>query len=108
MANFHTHWVVRNVAGSSRFMRQCDCKSWIKHWRAATGSIRVVCARLSCGDIAVDGAHVQIIDGRSRKDWYIVPFCANCNRTRHKDWMYLKRDVIMVPIGMAVTCGRAN
>jgi hypothetical protein len=108
MANFNTHWVVRNTAGSSRFPRQCSCTSWIKHWKAATGSTRIVCARWSCGDKAVDGAHVQIMDGRASKEWYIVPFCADCNRSKHKDWMFLKRNVELVPIAPLDTCGRYN
>lgn len=51
---------------------------------------------------------MQIVDGRSNRQWFIVPFCANCNRSRHKDLMFVKRDVVMIAANQKITCGSAN
>lgn len=106
MANYNTHWVVRNLTGTS--INKCYCKSWIGHWRAVTNSRRGKCSRLGCGADAAVGAHVQIVDGRANNQWFIVPFCWGCNHYRNKDLMFIKRDVVMVSASIAVTCGNAD
>lgn len=106
MENYNSHWVVRNLRGTTK--NKCACKSWIAHWRAATRSQRAKCCRLSCNETAAVGAHVQIVDGRASGQWFIVPFCKSCNHYRNYDLMYIKRDVVMISANLALTCGSAN
>jgi hypothetical protein len=106
MANKNTHWVVRNINGTSK--NKCDCKSWITHWRLATHSKRVICAVLECNEKAKVGAHVMVVDGRTSAQWWIVPFCSKHNHYSNTDPMYLKMDVTLISANKQITCQRGE
>jgi hypothetical protein len=54
------------------------------------------------------GAHVQLIDGRIYRDWYIVPLCKGHNHYRNTELMFIKRSVEPVVAAVAQSCGRAD
>jgi hypothetical protein len=104
--NKNERFVVRNVAGSSR-SGTCKCGSWIAHWEKISGRKRPGrCAVDGCGGSVSDGAHVQSLDGRTDKKWWIAPTCTSCNRSRHKEGMGLAVSTILVLARKSGTCGR--
>ena len=106
MANRNTHYQVRNLNGTTK--NKCWCHSWIKHWRAVTGVNFPVCSVMGCSREGEVGAHVQVIDGRFYRSWYIVPFCRGHNHTSNTELMYLKRSSQLVSASVSLTCGHAN
>jgi hypothetical protein len=106
MPNKNSHWLVRNLNGTSK--NKCWCNSWIAHWVSVSGVNYPICAKFGCTRPGEVGAHVQIIDGRTYRDWYIVPLCKGHNHFSNTEPMFIKRSVELVQASVAQTCGQAN
>lgn len=106
MANRNTHYLVRNINGTSKI--KCWCRNWIAHWRSVTGKMTPTCSCLGCSRAGEVGAHVQIVDARFYREWYIVPLCKGHNHYRNTDTMFVKRSTELVPASVSQTCGRAD
>jgi len=70
---------IKNINGSSDSV--CRCGSWLKHWENSTGERSGVCAEVTCGKIASEGARVQKA-GNHDLSWYIIPLCAKHSALR--------------------------
>ena len=104
--NRNTHYAVRNINGTTK--NKCDCKSWLAHWRFASGSIRGVCAVVPCNNEAQVGAHVRIVDGRCYQSWWIVPFCKKHNHYRNTEEMFIDCRTVLISANVRVTCQRGD
>ena len=95
MPNMHTHYLVRNVIGTTG--RQCRCGYWLDHWdkHAGQNSRRKRCSAFGCSEPVADGAHVILLD--NLHDWsnYIVPLCSGCNHRGCDFW--INKNVVLVP-----------
>ena len=100
----NAHFCVRNLNGTSK--NQCECRSWLRHWKNYTGSGRTLCAVVPCGREAEVGGHVQIDDWRSDFSWWIVPLCKQHNHYRNTREMYLDKRTELVSANVARTCSR--
>jgi hypothetical protein len=85
--------IVGNVWGTSTRPR-CAHGSWIDHYYWLSGSRRMVCSILGCGNYVTLGAHVRPINIGTSEE-FIVPMCNSCN-ANHGWHMYLKLDVPLV------------
>ncbi|HEY1694376.1 MAG TPA: hypothetical protein VGG39_19540 [Polyangiaceae bacterium] len=83
--------VVRNLRGTAGGV--CRHGSWLDHWYAFTGSNRILCSMLGCGEVVDVGGHVLAVN---RADWqhWIAPMCHAHNRSPH-DWP-IKSDVRLI------------
>jgi hypothetical protein len=98
----NTNFFVRNLNGTSG--RRCRCGTWIDHWRRFSNGARITCARLECQNSAILGAHVQIVDRRYGRDWWIVPLCYACNNRMNDQTMHIDRRTIMISANVRFTC----
>lgn len=90
----HEYYLVKNLNGTAG--RLCRCGSWIEHWRRETKSRRTRCAALGCTNEDLVGAHVQIDDGRSSREWWIVPLCRGHNSSWRTAPIWLEKTVSLV------------
>lgn len=66
--------------------------------------MKLNCSIIGCKNYVTDGAHVQRVDS-SDKSWYIVPMCAEHNRS--KDFINEILDIgetELVPANVSETC----
>ena len=71
--------LVKNVIGSSRFVKPSGYASWLDYWKAITGKNPHFCSASGCIKTDLVGAHVQKAYSTDQK-WYIVPLCSSCNQ----------------------------
>jgi hypothetical protein len=105
--NKNTNYLVKNIKGTSkdRYKDQnCNCGSWIQHWRNYTKSDREKCCVVGCSNFVKDGAHVQIKDQRMGDNWYIAPFCGNCNNPNNENDMFIDSRVTLVSVYKQDSC----
>lgn len=86
---------VLNLSGTSDNTPCKKHKTWLSHWKELSKSTRTRCAALNCNKDAAVGAHIQVQDGRTPGNWYIVPFCNHCNSQRGEA-LWLEKDVMLV------------
>jgi len=72
-------YLIKNLKAGSR-PAPIGYYSWIDYWERKTGKKAAKCHKTGCNEFAIDGAHVQLEDGRY--EWYIVPLCHKCNMQR--------------------------
>lgn len=104
MANHNTHFIVRNVAGTTGL--RCSCGNWLAHWRKHSGSRRTTCAQLGCQNPVEVGAHVESTDGRRVPKVWIAPLCKTCNHLGNVMEMPLDSRTYLVPATELSGCGR--
>jgi hypothetical protein len=105
--NKNTNYVVKNINGTSeeRYKDQnCNCKTWIGHWRNNTSSDRQTCCVIGCNKSVQVGAHVQIKDQRVGDTWFIAPFCKTCNNYHNTSEMFIDSRVTLVPVSKQDDC----
>ena len=71
--------LIKNVIGSSRFVKPSGYASWLDYWKAITGKNPYVCSASGCLKTDLVGAHVQKANSKDQR-WYIVPLCSSCNQ----------------------------
>lgn len=105
--NRQNNWAVRNLNGTSK--NKCQCGNWITHWKLGTNKRGYIpCSVHGCSRVAEVGAHVQITDGRSSWQWWIVPFCKGHNHKSVTYEMFLNRNVELVSANVDNTCQRGE
>jgi len=80
----------------------CECNSWIEHWKINSGKKVGICSALNCSNEAEVGGHIQ---KRNCGDdsWYIIPICKSCNGKLGQEYE-VKEGTICVPIGRTNQC----
>lgn len=91
---------VKNINGTAG--NKCRCGSWLRHWEKYSGEIAGPCAEVTCGKIAVDGAHVQK-SGNHDQSWYIIPLCRVHNAMLGKE-IEVMSYIPLVSANKAKTC----
>lgn len=92
---------VKNLIGTSP--RNCNCGSWLQHWKNFSDQTATICRALGCSRKDIVGAHVQK-DVPYDKNWYIVPLCNQCNRLTTP--VELVSGTVLVSANISQTCGR--
>jgi hypothetical protein len=79
---------VKNVTGSSRFLRPRGYDSWLDYWEKNSGQIFIPKKCPTCGRNVtrkeLDGCHVQKANNPFDGRWYIVPLCDRYNHSKEK------------------------
>jgi len=96
--------LVVNISGSAcdRARDLCGCDSWIEHWRRHTGSQRLTCSAIGCGNLAEVGAHIRWYYGFNE---YIIGLCRSCNHPSNEEPFRVDERTRWAPTGYAVGCG---
>lgn len=95
------NYSVKNINGTSSKRYQelnCNCKSWIAHYKNNTGSLRTTCCVIGCTRKVEVGAHVHIIDKSMGRSWYVLPFCKKCNQSQNTGSMLVDSRVKFVSV----------
>ena len=93
---------VRNMTGTSDNV--CKCGSWLDHWKNFSGqSMPTYCVEEKCLKSPEVGAHVRKAES-SDKDWYIVPFCKDHNKST--DALEIPNSAKLVSADVSQTCGK--
>jgi hypothetical protein len=93
---------VKNVNGTSE--NDCNCGSWLKHWKNYSGqALPSTCREVTCMNAPDVGAHVQK-DSQTDRSWYIVPLCNKHNAKATE--MNIMDSSVLVSANVSHTCAK--
>ncbi len=102
MATMQTHYLVRNINGTSaeRFSNSSskDGNTWLEIWRREAQSDRTTCCVLDCSNTDLVGGHVMIVDKRSSNEWWLAPICHYHNHHTNTQPMFIDKRVQLISV----------
>ena len=83
---------VKNLQGTGRDRCDCNCTSWLEHWKNISNKSPSHCGRISCNAIPVCGGHVKKVAPEMTQ--YIIPLCYSCNNQRDLEFYALEEELV--------------